>query len=139
MNKKTLVKYIREAFGEELAAANQKIGKKIGAWKGAAPVGAPSAAEDVEICPECGMMMVGGECGCGCEEEQTYLLDKSSTDEAKTCDECGMMEVEGSCGCSHLEEVAPEGGEHVVRALKKNPEIDNPWAVAWSMKNKGQI
>lgn len=36
-----------------------------------------------------------------------------------------------------LEEVTPPGYEKVVRALKKDKNVDNPWAVAWSMKNKG--
>jgi hypothetical protein len=34
-------------------------------------------------------------------------------------------------------ESAPPGGEKVVKALKKNPEVENPYATAWSMKNKG--
>lgn len=31
----------------------------------------------------------------------------------------------------------PEGFEHAVKQMKKNKDIDNPWALAWSMKNKG--
>lgn len=42
----------------------------------------------------------------------------------------------GHCG-SEKEAVTPPGAEHAVREMKKNPEIDNPWALAWSMKNKG--
>ncbi len=38
-----------------------------------------------------------------------------------------------------INEVAPPGGEDVVKAIKKSGTADNPWAVAWSMKNKGQI
>lgn len=38
---------------------------------------------------------------------------------------------------SYVDEVAPPGGEKVVKALKKNKDVDNPFAVAWSMKNKG--
>lgn len=34
-------------------------------------------------------------------------------------------------------EVAPPGYEKVVKGIKKNKDVDNPWAVAWSMKNKG--
>src|SRR5271165_7034705 len=34
-------------------------------------------------------------------------------------------------------EKAPKGWEGTVKAMKKHPEIDNPWALAWSMKNKG--
>lgn len=36
-----------------------------------------------------------------------------------------------------MAEVAPPGFEKVVKGLKKNKDVDNPWAVAWSMKNKG--
>lgn len=37
------------------------------------------------------------------------------------------------------EEVTPPGYEHVVRALKKqyDPKSGVPWAIAWSMKNRG--
>jgi hypothetical protein len=35
------------------------------------------------------------------------------------------------------EAVAPEGWEPTVKKMKKHPEIDNPWALAWHMKNKG--
>ena len=33
--------------------------------------------------------------------------------------------------------VAPPGWEGTVKEMKKHPEIDNPWALSWSMKNKG--
>ena len=36
-----------------------------------------------------------------------------------------------------LKEVSPPGWEGSVRAMKDNPKIDNPYALAWSMKNKG--
>lgn len=37
-----------------------------------------------------------------------------------------------------IEEVAPPGWEGTVKAMKKHPKkIDNPFALAWSMKNKG--
>jgi hypothetical protein len=35
------------------------------------------------------------------------------------------------------ESVAPPHSEEVVHALKKEPGVDNPFAVAWSMHNKG--
>ena len=35
-----------------------------------------------------------------------------------------------------LMEVAPPGMEGTVKALKKNPEIDNPLKVAWAIYNK---
>lgn len=34
-------------------------------------------------------------------------------------------------------EKAPPGWEGTVKAMKKHGDIDNPWALAWSMKNKG--
>ena len=36
-----------------------------------------------------------------------------------------------------VSEVAPPGWEKTVKAMKKHDEIDNPFALAWSMKNKG--
>lgn len=36
-----------------------------------------------------------------------------------------------------LAEVTPPGYEHVVKGLKKNENVDNPWAVAWWMKGQG--
>jgi len=33
--------------------------------------------------------------------------------------------------------VAPPGWEDTVKDMKKEKDIDNPWALAWSMKNKG--
>jgi hypothetical protein len=36
----------------------------------------------------------------------------------------------------NVSEVTPPGYEDVVLALKKDSDVDNPWAVAWSMKNK---
>ena len=36
-----------------------------------------------------------------------------------------------------LEEVAPPGWEGTVKKMKDDPEIENPWALAWSMKKKG--
>ena len=36
-----------------------------------------------------------------------------------------------------LDEVSPPGFEGTVKAMKKHKDIDNPWALAWYMKNKG--
>ena len=35
------------------------------------------------------------------------------------------------------EAVAPDGWEKTVKKMKKHPEIDNPWALAWWMKGQG--
>ena len=37
----------------------------------------------------------------------------------------------------NLKEKSPEGWEDTVKAMKDEPEIDNPWALAHWMKNKG--
>jgi len=36
-------------------------------------------------------------------------------------------------------EVAPPGWEGTVKAMKKHPDIDNPWALSWYMKGKGDV
>ena len=40
-----------------------------------------------------------------------------------------------------LEGVAPPGMEDVVKRLKEQPGVENPWAIAWSMfhKQAGQV
>lgn len=38
-----------------------------------------------------------------------------------------------------LDEKSPPGGQKVVRALKKAKGVENPFAVAWAMKKKGQF
>jgi len=42
-------------------------------------------------------------------------------------------------GIKIADDVTPPGGEHVVKALKEEPGVQNPWAVAWAMKNRGEI
>lgn len=37
----------------------------------------------------------------------------------------------------NVSEVAPPGWEGTVKGMKKYKDITNPWALAWSMKNKG--
>lgn len=37
----------------------------------------------------------------------------------------------------NLSEVAPPGWEKTVKKMKKHKDIENPFALAWSMKNKG--
>lgn len=37
-----------------------------------------------------------------------------------------------------MTEATPPGFEKVVKALKHEKGVDNPWAVAWSMKDKGE-
>lgn len=88
---------------------------------------------DMGVCPACGMIPIQGVAnvteGTGCSE--------CGMTQGTGCSQCGM--TQGS-GCTHerdVEEVAPKGYERVVKALKREPEVDNPWAVAWSMQKKG--
>lgn len=53
------------------------------------------------------------------------------------CQKCAGVDTIGESDESEVDEVAPPGWEDTVKALKKNPEVKNPWAVAWSMKDKG--
>lgn len=128
----------------------ETFGDPIGSYAGDAPVGVRDEGGECVgcglpifrcecptsgTCPACGMMLLGGECGCS---------GRLGLNEAiEPCDECGMYEVDGSCECKHMDEgdelgeVAPKGYEKIVKALKKEPSVDNPWAVAWSMRKKG--
>lgn len=46
--------------------------------------------------------------------------------------------IEAAGTDEQLSEVAPQGWEGTVKGMKKHKdEIDNPWALAWYMKNKG--
>jgi hypothetical protein len=44
---------------------------------------------------------------------------------------------EAKAKADNVAEVAPPGWEKTVKAMKKHDNIDNPFALAWSMKNKG--
>lgn len=44
---------------------------------------------------------------------------------------------EAKAKADNVSEVAPPGWEKTVKAMKKHDNIDNPFALAWSMKNKG--
>lgn len=61
------------------------------------------------------------------------------------CEQCGMMpeNIDEDHVCEtqptklgELDQVAPPGGEKMVKALKKQKGVRNPWAVAWSQYNK---
>ncbi|HET8688773.1 MAG TPA: hypothetical protein VFM18_19320 [Methanosarcina sp.] len=61
--------------------------------------------------------------------------------EDSSCPDCGNTGFtnEGECPtCStSVKETAPEGWEGTVKKMKKHKEIDNPWALANYMKDKG--
>jgi hypothetical protein len=69
-------------------------------------------------------------------ESAAYTAAQNALDALEKAwkDKRGDDEVEASLAVSA---VTPPGFEKVVKKLKKDKGIDNPWAVAWSMKNKG--
>lgn len=104
--------------------------------------------ESTSCCEVCGGMMEidGSSCSkCG--------MMQSSIDESEnggrhyghasscTCPDCSRSydETHPQLDEEELDQVTPPGGEKVVRALKKQKGVKNPWAVAWSMKNRGEI
>jgi len=40
------------------------------------------------------------------------------------------------CAGNNVEAVSPPGLEHVVKELKEDPNVDNPWAAAWDIKKE---
>jgi len=148
MNKK-LEKTLLEMFGEPL---DPIFGIKIGDVEDISKIGAVGVrdvVEDAVVCPACGQMPIDGQCGCEDSEvcpacgHMPPKIDAACscglTEGSSVCGQCGMKESTCECGTyeSELEEATPKGYEDVVIALKKEPDVDNPWAVAWSMKNKG--
>ena len=100
-----------------------------------------------DSCPDCGSKMnkVGdcSECGGmfeeGYDDWKTRIPDEDSDGPDDACPICGEKAGK-KCKCDgeDLDEVAPPGWEGTVKAMKKHKDIKNPWALAWSMKNKGE-
>jgi chorismate mutase len=63
-------------------------------------------------------------------KEARYLISYDEDFVSDTLGELRSME-------QSVSEVAPPGWEKTVKAMKKHDNIDNPFALAWSMKNKG--
>lgn len=88
--------------------------------------------------------------------DESKLSEGGAKDmKGKSCEEChgGTYEEtslkddwDGNLHCSKCDhkvkrwktdESAPKGYEKVVKGIKKDKSVKNPWAVAWSMKKKG--
>lgn len=61
------------------------------------------------------------------------LKKLSAIEQAPTDSKTNLKE-----GAEAIAEVTPPGREKQVKALKKVPGIDNPWAVSWASYNKGK-
>jgi len=118
----SVVRHLLERFGEPIGDTTTTVGvadersghARRNRRKETNPFG--SDLVDESVCQNCGSM--------------------HTTLEGGTCDECGEQMKPG-LEEEDLDEVAPEGWEGTVKAMKKHSDIKNPWALAWSMKNKG--
>ncbi len=63
-----------------------------------------------------------------------FVTDRDEDGDPKTPE---RAEVPRLATAEEKTAVAPPGWEGTVKEMKDHPEIDNPWALAWSMKNKG--
>lgn len=125
---------------------NEKFGMPIGMMAGQSLAGVHDERDEM-VCSECGMMPIGGTCGCGSNvgscEGCGLSADQCTCDSAGVCPMCGMMpqKIEkacscglsegkkgmcGECGmreamcqCGGMKEVAPPGHEKMVKGLKK--------------------
>jgi len=67
-------------------------------------------------------------------------------DPGDVCPECGRLqdledvdeneEMMHEIDIDELDQATPPGEEKLVKKLKKQPGVDNPWALAWSIHNK---
>jgi hypothetical protein len=78
----------------------------------------------------------------GVTDEQLFAATKEAYSEKEVTEETMLkeqseMEVNHTFMMSHMNEVAPEGWEGTVKAMKKSKKVKNPWALAWYMKDKG--
>jgi len=77
------------------------------------------------------------------EANEEVLLDPVGDEDCdinndgKVDDRDGYLKHRRNVISKNVTEVAPKGWEGTVKALKKHPEVDNPWALANYMKDKG--
>lgn len=106
MKNNKLTKTLLERFGEPIGDTYAGIGVKDERHK-------DESIEEAITCEACGAMVEV---------------------DSDVCHECGMMPL--IMGEEEINQVAPPGMEKVVKALKKKGDVENPWAVAWSMYKK---
>ena len=122
----------------------ERFGEPIGDAPGDHVGVADERNESDVCCDQCGMMpTLEGDHECSMAEAEKSKKRpvchcggerfNKTADGTLKCKDCGREMM------PDLDEATPPGGEKVVKALKKQPGVKNPWAVAWSMKNKGEI
>lgn len=87
------------------------------------------------VCPDCGMCATHGDNMMEVKQRLDAKCWKGKHKEGTKIK--GGVRVNNCVPNEDISEVAPKGWEGTVKAMKKHKEIDNPWALAWSMKNKG--
>lgn len=92
--KKNLEKTILEMFGEPIID-NPRSSGELNYYQNS-----DKNDELGEICPNCEMMSVNGNCGCSHQEDESGGI----------CPGCGMTVINGQCGCEHVE-VCPMCGQ----------------------------
>jgi hypothetical protein len=113
----------------------ERFGPPIAASQGSRALTCESCAGMLEIdddtCTQCGMMNPG--------MDQAMTHQRMAEDEGPhhhpghasncTCPDCSRPE-------QSMDEKAPPGREKQVKALKKQKDVENPFAVAWASYNK---
>ena len=94
------------------------------------PVEPAKPAEGAAPMPMAASQKKAGEPFGGKQSPPFGKKDEEKKDKEASIDDLKLAEVEKVA-------VAPPGGENVVKGLKEDSDVDNPWAVAWSMYNKG--
>lgn len=70
------------------------------------------------------------------DEKKEEKAEYAKADIEKMCAEARDSMTKEAYEKYKREAVTPPGKEKMVQELKKNPDVDNPWAVAWSQDSK---
>jgi hypothetical protein len=71
------------------------------------------------------------------ERDQFRQLQNLAQAKSQSTGKEWKVYVTGEPATENIAEKAPPGFKGTVKAMKKHKDIDNPFALAWSMKNKG--
>ena len=145
---KGIYEMLVERFGEPIGKVKD-IGPGVADERGGHPHkgedpgnygwGSSKLSEGAGVCPQCGGMMGLDEDVCTSCSMMSDMDESEGGgrhpghDKACTCPDCSRPVLHDE---SELDEKAPPGREKQVKALKKEPGVDNPYAVAWASYNK---
>lgn len=89
---------------------------------------------DEDTCNSCGMMPYSAR-DVGMDESEGGGRHPGHSSSC-TCPDCSRPKGEKVLADDGLDEATPPGKERVVKALKKQKGVRNPWAVAWSQYDR---